>query len=222
METRSTILADVSKLVMEAQTVHYPKFQTKNSAAGQLHGMSVYWGQEGGPLQDSGPNYAELLFVAQKLYGFVHVTNEVLKDSVGAFEASLKMAIIENLRNEIERCIFRGNGVSSPHGIIGSDGQTLVNRQTANTVTYQDFRTMYSRLYPQGISNSIWYVSPSAFPSVLNLTQGTDNWVEVVPNANGELTLLGRPLRVSEFCSALGSQGGRLLDRPEAVYPCDA
>ncbi len=121
MEIRSTILADISKLVMEAQTVHYPKFALRDSAAGQLYGMSVYWGAEGAPMTDSGPHYAELLFTAQKLYGLVYVTNETLKDSVGAFETSLHMAIIDNLKNELERCIFRGNGVASPKGIIGSD-----------------------------------------------------------------------------------------------------
>jgi hypothetical protein len=104
-------------------------------------------------------------------------------------------------------------------GWISASG--AVEATAASTLMLQNLAKMLARLNPESYARSTWLVHPIVLPVLLGLTvvvtnvAGTENVggshaAAVVQGADGTLRIFGRPVLVTDACSALSSAGGRL------------
>jgi HK97 family phage major capsid protein len=108
---------------------------------------------------------------------------------------------------------LRGTGMVEPLGVINSPAAIQVSRQTANQVTWQDVRTMYSRAKFGG--SLVWIASQTTLPFLMNIADGGSNnlFVTAFAGAAGAVpgTLFGLPLLFADRSPALGSTGDLVL-----------
>ena len=70
---------------------------------------------------------------------------------------------------------------------------------------------MYSRMLPSSLNSAVWIIAPNVIPQLyqLSLDVGTGGAPVFLMNAagSGPMTMLGRPIIVSEKASTLGTRG---------------
>jgi HK97 family phage major capsid protein len=115
---------------------------------------------------------------------------------------------------------LRGSGAGQPRGILNDPALIAVTKgdaQEADSLYYENFVSMFSRLHPQCVGNSIWIATPTAIPqlSQLSINLGlSGEHIPVMTNSNGQFTILTRPVLFSEKMPVLGDQGDVLLVDP--------
>ena len=144
--------------------------------------------------------------------GWIRVSDKLLRNWAAAsatLSSQMRKAIIgwEDYR------FLRGTGVSEPLGISASPARVTVTRQTAASVTWQDVRTMYSRLRFGG--SPVWIASQTVLPSLMAIADGGSNnlFVTAFAGAAGAVpgTLFGIPVVFADRCPAVGTEGDLML-----------
>jgi HK97 family phage major capsid protein len=83
--------------------------------------------------------------------------------------------------------------------------------QTAATVVWQNIVKMYSRMLPQSLNNAVWIVAPDVLPELFTMALQVGVAGSAIYIQNGAvgapMTLLGRPVIVSEKASKVGTAG---------------
>lgn len=141
----------------------------------------------------------------------VYLTQELLDDGPGVRKL-LEQAAFDEMRAEKERQRFSGTGVGEGEGIINSNPATInVSRQTGNNITEQDVKAMRKRCF--NYAASAWYANPDTITELeeLYITFSTLGAAPMLTHSGGQAFLSGRPLYLTERCSALGTAGDLVL-----------
>lgn len=201
---------------MEAPRVPFPMIDSTTNATSVFGGMIAYWGEESAAFTESSPRFGRVVLDAKKLTGYGLVPNELLADSFTSFSALLEslwpraMAFYEDIAYMV------GTGVGEPLGFIGaangaSIAVTKESGQTADTIVIENIIKMYSRMLPSSLNRAVWYASPETLPQLYTLAVnvGTGGAPVMLLNAAGPgpMTILGRPLVITEKASVLGNRG---------------
>lgn len=198
---------------MESARVPFPMIDSTTNAGSVFGGMISFWGEEGAALQDSNPKFGRVVLDAKKLTGLSAVPNELLQDSILSFSALIETLWPKALAFSEDAAFQTGTGTGEPLGFrgAGNTAAVTVTRATASKITYPDIAKMFGRMLPSSLGNAVWMCSPDAIPELLqmSLTVGTGgNSVFVVNAAAGmPMTILGRPLIITEKGGQLGSRG---------------
>jgi HK97 family phage major capsid protein len=169
----------------------------------------------------------EVQMTAKKISVLVPTTDELMMDAPELFSGLLETAMTDALAQTLDTWFLSstGTGAGVPLSILNAPCTVSVAKDTsqvAATITPTNIAGMVSRLAPGSWRNARWIVSPSALAQLFTLgtvtknVAGTENvsghapeFFSVLPN--GEFSLLGRPLIVSDRCAALGTVGDILL-----------
>jgi HK97 family phage major capsid protein len=208
---------------MGSATLRYPSIDTTSNASSVYGGIIGYWTEEGAELTESAASFGAVKLEAQKLTALAHVTNELIRDTGGAFNQFVNSSFPEAISWFEDVAFLTGNGVGQPLGALNAGNTALVavakeTSQAADTVNWLNVTKMYARMLPSSLRNAVWIVSPDVFPQLANMTvnvknvAGTENvggsavWL---PDGTGAptLTLLGRPVIISEKVSVVGDLG---------------
>jgi HK97 family phage major capsid protein len=178
---------------------------------GSVHGgMIAYWTEESAQLIESQARFASVLLEAQKLTGYSAIPNELLADAPG-FDALIMSMWPEALAFFEDLAFIRGSGAGEPLGFLTNAAtvvQAAVSGQGANTITSSNIFSMYARMLPGSLNRAVWVVSPNALPQLFKLAAGDSSPIFISNIVAGvPLTILGRPVLVSEKVRTLGSQG---------------
>jgi HK97 family phage major capsid protein len=114
----------------------------------------------------------------------------------------------------IDDVVINGNGMGKPTGILQSGARINYTRATANQVSLADMAGMYGRLLPSSANKAVWLMSAQAFGYCLTLTTAAGQLLmSGAPGAAAGIpyTIFGRPVRITEKCAALGSEGDVIL-----------
>ncbi len=179
-------------------------------------GVQIYWAAEAETATAKKPKFGQSTMNLHKLLGFCYATEEQLADS-RALEAIISEAFRDEFSFVLDDVVISGNGAGKPQGILSSDALVTVAKessQTADTINYQNVLKMYSRMYPRGLQNAVWFIHQDAIVQLaqMSLLVGTSGGGPVFIPAGGASnapynTLMGRPLIPIEQCSALGDVG---------------
>jgi HK97 family phage major capsid protein len=177
---------------------------------GSVHGgMIAYWTEESAQLVESQARFASVLLEAQKLTGYSAIPNELLADAPG-FDALIMSMWPEALAFFEDLAFIRGSGVGEPLGFLGNAATVVQtsNNGANNTITSTDIFNMYARMLPGSLARAVWVISPNALPQLFKMA-AADNSPIFISNIAGAapLTILGRPVLVSEKMRTLGTQG---------------
>jgi HK97 family phage major capsid protein len=176
------------------------------------HAVNVYWTGEACEKTASKAKFERRSLDLEKLAGIMYCTDELLSD-LPALEAMTSMWYGREFGYSIDYAVLRGSGTAQPLGILNSAALVEVARHTAGAVDATDIASMYSRMFPPSIARAEWFVSSSVLPSLIGMTIGNQPvWLSGGTIANAPYgTLLGRPIRVLESSSALGTIGDILF-----------
>ena len=210
-------------LPLMGRSLAAPMFTWRDRTAGPA-GLVGYWAGEGDTLAKQKAKVAEVNFVAKKLTVLVPVTHELLYDAGVEAGRYIKEAMGGTIAAYFDRAFFLGSGAGQPLGIInGSDkvAQAKEGSQAAATINFENVSKMVARLHPASFTRSVWLAHPSTLPQLMQLqikvknVAGTENVGGTVApiqvGADGSITLMTRPVILTDLCSALGTEGDLVL-----------
>lgn len=199
---------------MDTSRVLIPTVDETSHASNVFGGVQAYWTEESGQMTDVNASFSRVALEAWKLTAFSNVPNELIADSAISFEAYMRASFPRALAYFEDDAFVDGNGVGQPLGFLRAQAAVVVSAesgQAASTIVWENIVKMYSRMLPSSLSRAVWVISPDTFPELatMALSVGTGGSAIWLNNgvAGPPMTILGRPVIVSEKVSALGTEG---------------
>lgn len=200
---------------MDSLTVPFPTVDSTSNVSSVYGGVTGYWTEEGATLTESQPRFGRIELKANKLVLYTEVPNELIRDARPSMEAFINDIFPEAIAWFEDVAFFVGGGVGEPLGFLNAPAAITVTRGTALTVTWDNIATMYSRMLPQSLSRAVWIVSPEVVGELLTMPFASGGTSPILLGggnfASGTdgnpLTILGRPVIVSEKARAIGNAG---------------
>lgn len=181
-------------------------------------GVVADFENEGVTETESWPRLRQTAFAAEKIIGFVPVSNELLADAenLGTF---LEAALTDELRYKLEQYTLSslGTGAGKPLGIMNSAALVTVAKvsgQTAATIQWANITAMWSALPSASRKRAVWVLSESA------MAQADANMPYPVyppagcPNPDDVPRIQGRPAIETDVLPICGTPGDILLIDP--------
>jgi HK97 family phage major capsid protein len=215
---RSIVRSRARIIPMDSLTVPFPTVDSTSNVSSVFGGVTGYWTEEGATLTESQPRFGRVELRANKLTLYTEVPNELIRDARPSLDAFINDIFPEAIMWFEDVAFFVGGGVGEPLGFLNAPARILINRDGSNVINWPDVVNMYARMLPQSLDRAVWICSPETLPELFQMTvnvqnvAGTENVggsAIFIDNAQGapNLTLLGRPLIVSEKARQLGSAG---------------
>jgi HK97 family phage major capsid protein len=176
------------------------------------HAVNVYRILEACEKTKSTPKFERKSMDLEKLVGLYYATDELLQDEP-ALESMVARWFGREFGYKMDYEALRGTGTNEMLGVLNSAALVEVARHVAGAIDATDIANMYSRMYPPSIRRAEWFVSSTVLPSLIGMTIGDQPvWLSGGTIANAPYgTLLGRPIRVLEMSSVLGTIGDILF-----------
>jgi HK97 family phage major capsid protein len=212
----SVVRSRATVVPMDSSRVPFPMIDSTTNRGSVFGGMIAYWGAEGAGLTDSSATFGRVELDARKLTGLSAVPNELLEDSIVSFAALVENLWPQALAFFEDLGFFSGTGAGEPLGFMGAGNPAQIavaeeSGQQAATIQIENIVKMYSRMLPASLNRAAWIVCPDAIPQLytMALSVGTGGAPVMLVNAAGAgpMTMLGRPIIVSEKANTLGTQG---------------
>ena len=161
--------------------------------------------------------YKATPFAAEKLIGYVVLTNELMAD-VKNLDAFLRRAIVDEFRYKLEQYILSsaGTGAGRPLSVLNSPAlvtAATTTGQGSGTLTELNLRTMLYALPAPSRRRAIWAVSESAMEVVENF-EAVTRPKSGCANPDDLPRIKGRPVIETDALPALGARGDVLLIDP--------
>jgi len=198
-------------------------FDYQDGTSGASANLTLRWGMEGGSLAEQTAKARELTVRPHKGSIYVRVSNECVTDAP-RFDLQLRRAMRGAVATGLDYAFVQGSGVGQPLGIIPAPGTITVGKesgQATGTLLLQNLAKMIARLRPGSFNRSAWMVHQTVLPLLYQMTvvvknvAGTENVgggsAAVTVDAEGNVRIYGRPVIVSDACSALSSLGDIIL-----------
>ena len=205
----TSIRSRATVLPMGTGSLDVPYLRDTSHADGTIYGgIQTYWIEAGESMTMSEPEFAQVHLVVKNLVAGCVVRNTMLADSFQSVPALLGMLYPEALRRAEERTFLRGNGAGRPLGVYNSDALISIDRHGgSNNVDAEDIHAMEGRLMPGSEMRAVWMIHPGLRPDLGQLQLGGVQYWQEDLSAPRPMSLNGRPIVMSEFCSAPGTAG---------------
>lgn len=223
VEGEDSLMARCDQQTVSGNSITFPVDETTSWQT--TGGILTYWDSEAAAMTQSKPSLKDLMVKLNRLTCLVPVTEELLDDAP-AMAGYVTRKAGEKLDFKVNDALINGTGVGQPLGILNSPCKVEVAKitsQVAATIHAKNIVTMWSRLPAASHRSAVWLVNQDCLPQIYQLgfavTDGTTTNVGAgalymgpgqMQNAPSG-TLLGRPIVVSEACSALGTAGDIIL-----------
>jgi len=206
---QAVVRGRASVITLSSKTLDIPFVDVTTHSGSLFGGMIFFWTEESGAVQTNQARFGRVRLEANKLTGGARIPNELLSDAP-ALGSWLNMAVPQGLAHYEDQAFLTGSGVGEPLGIVGSDAEIAVIRDTASQVNSADIFAMYARMLPQSLGSAVWVINQTVLPQLLALTidVGTGGSAIGLIQQIGDspfMSLLGRPIIITEKVPALGT-----------------
>lgn len=209
---------------MNTLRVAIPTVDSTSNAASVYGGIVGYWTEEGNAMVQSQPKFGRVALEAKKLTAYTEVPNELREDSNPSAEAFLRQTFPQAIAWFEDIAFMTGTGVGEPLGVFNALNNALLaiakeTGQATQTILWENIINMFSRMLPSSLNNAVWVAAPDTLPQLLTtaLSVGTGGapigMAQMSGGESPQLTLLGRPVIISEKVNALvnsATNGGDL------------
>jgi HK97 family phage major capsid protein len=186
----------------------YACFDGMDRSVGGQGGFTTQWVGELGQFTPQKTALRTVELQPKKAGTLVAVSNEMLADA-GGFEQQLRGALAANGARELEEKIVAGAGGAQPLGILNSPSLISVTR----TTRFANLLTCYAQNFNR--VRAVWLIHSTVLPELFQLNfEGTAQSTDLaagpsvfVQRADGVMTLLGRPVIVTDACAPAASAG---------------
>jgi len=205
-------------LPMATDSLKIPFVNDVSHASSVYGGVVAYWTAEAKEKTATKPTFGQLELTPHKLAGLTYTSNELLADSAIALEPLIRRMFGTAWGFYEDDAFINGVGGGRPLGVLNCGCLKAVLRNTANRVMYEDVAEMYQSMLPASLPYTVWVIGPNVLAELIELGSGNaaDASGKILiwqPDAKAglQLTLLGRPVIISEKMQGLGTQGDILF-----------
>lgn len=212
------ILSRVNRIPVSGNQYHMSLVDETSRATGSRWGgiRGTWIGENDTPTASKPKVRRATLDVTKKLAVLAYVSEEQLEDAA-ATDTMLTQAFTEEVTFMTEAAIWEGTGVGQPLGIMNSSALVSVAAeagQAADTLVAGNVTKMNARLWGRSNANGAWFIQQQLLSQLPLLTIG--NMPVYLPpsglaGASPFGTLLGKPVFVVEYASAIGDVGDIVL-----------
>lgn len=203
---------DATVLKSKADSLKVRTLVDSDRSSSIFGGITFKWIEEAAQKSSSDniskPSLGELELNAKKLVGSCYVSNE-LESDWGGFGDFMTLSFGKALRFEEDDRFIWGTGAGQPLGVMNSGFLAQETRTSNDKVDFADLANMMTRLLPGCWGKAMWLVSPSFMSELMQATASAANQAAVWDASS--MTLFGRPIIVTEKCSAMGTEGDVIL-----------
>jgi HK97 family phage major capsid protein len=201
---------------MDSLSVPFPMIDVTTHVGSVYGGMVGYWTEEAGDLATSSAKFGRITLTAKKLAVYSEVPNELFQDAIISMQAFIDQKAPQALAWFEDLAFMRGTGVGEPLGFLHAGNTAAVsvakeNLQPAGTIVWENIVKMYSRMLPSSLASAVWVVHPDTFPELATMALSVGTGGSAIWLNNGTsgppMTILGRPVEISEKCSTVGTAG---------------
>lgn len=199
---------------MESLRVPFPSVDSTSNENSVFGGVVGYWTEEGASLTNTEASFGRIVLDAKKLTAYTEVPNELISDSAISFQAFIDQIFPEALGWYEDVAFLTGTGAGEPLGVLNAEGMVQVageGSQPADTIVWENIIKAFARMLPASLNRAVWVVSPDTFPELATMALSVGSGGSAVWLNNGvagpPMTILGRPVIISEKASALGGAG---------------
>ncbi len=205
---------------MATSSVRIPYVKVSSHAASTHGGIIIYRPDEAGSLTASNAKYGNVELNLHKLAGLVHVTTELLEDSPISMQPLLTQQFGEAIAWQEDEDFINGTGAGMALGVMNAPALITVTKETdqaADTIKVENLGKMYARMHARGRKNAIWLANDDTFTQFLTLALNVGTGGSVVGIIGTDITgspvlsVLGRPLIITEHVQTLGDKGDVLF-----------
>lgn len=201
------------RIPMSRRTVDFPRLKQTNADDTRplFSFAAVSKIGEGVQKPEREPTFEQLTLTAIKYAAYVEASDELLLDSIVDLPPVLIDLLTSAIAYEYDRDTLRGSGASEPQGVIGSNAEYAVNRQTSGDIEITDIFNMERRLFGD---NAAYFFHPSVIPEIYSLQ--SNNIIVWNPDLADDApgTMLGRPMVKTHKLPTEGKKGDLLLADP--------
>lgn len=228
MVAKNLILQYISPIVVTSNAMTLPALKEDSRADGfRGGGILGYWDQEAGQYTVSKSRFRAVNLRLNKLTVYTFCTDELVNDSPVALQTFLLDKAPQEINFKINDAVINGTGGGMPLGVMNSNSlitASAVSGQGANTFTYANVLTIFSRVVAGQRGSMIWMYNQNVEPQLFGMYVATGTAAGVLiftPNEEvpGGFKLMGRPALVMEQCQSLGTAGDVIAFSPEG-YAC--
>jgi HK97 family phage major capsid protein len=179
-------------------------------------GVQAYWENESDSTTATKRLFEEVELSLKKIMAVSYATSELLED-FPAMESELSDGFQEEMIFKLENAMINGDGVGKPLGILNSPAKVAVTVESGQTASSpllaENVAKMYARMHPRSVTNAVWLVDQSLFPSLslLNVAMGTAGALVYMPagglSSAPYATIYGRPVYLTEHTKAKNTEG---------------
>lgn len=196
---------------MDSLRVPIPTVDDTSHVSSIFGGIVGFWTEEAAALVASSAKFGRVVLEAKKLTAYSEVPNELPADGP-AFGAFMGRTLPQALSYYEDVAFIGGSGVGEPLGVMNGSALVAVTRGTASHINWVDVVKLYSRMLPASIPRAVWLIAPDALPDLLQMSYASGAPVAIwLPGGQGfdqpQLSLLGRPVIITEKVTALGTKG---------------
>lgn len=212
------ILSRVNRIPVSGNQYHMNLVDETSRATGsRWGGIRGFWiGENDSPTASKPKIRRATLDVTKKLGVLAYVSEEQLEDAP-ATDAMLTQAFTEEVTFLTEQAIWEGTGAGQPLGIMNSTALVTVaaeGAQTADTIVSANVVKMNARLWSRSQANAAWFIQQQNLAQLPLMTIGQQPVYLPPTGLAGSSpfgTLLGKPVFVVEYASAIGDLGDIVL-----------
>lgn len=211
---RAIVRSRARVIPMDSLSVPFPAIDETSHVSSIYGGVTGYWTEEGATLTESNPKFARVKLEAHKLTLYTEIPNELIQDSILSLQAFIGEIFPEAMAWFEDIAFFVGGGVGEPLGFLNAPAKIEINRAATTAIAWADIVDMFVRMLPSSLDRAVWIVAPDAVPQLLEMVfTGSTNPILLggggFPSGNNAmpLSILGRPVIISEKARALGTAG---------------
>jgi HK97 family phage major capsid protein len=216
----------VIKLPMPTPKVRMPVFVDKDRRTSVSGGLRVYRRSEAQTVTSSRMTWKTIALEADGLMGIAYITDEMIEDGMISIASLLGQQFPKEFRKRIVKEMFYGTGAGELEGVFNNPALITVSKETSQAAdTIKGLNVMKMRMRCWGYEDAVWYASLDSLVEIMNLHVVSDGNAGIVklfhpgnPDAGIPATIMGRPVKFSEFLQPLGDLKDICLINPTQYY----
>jgi HK97 family phage major capsid protein len=197
LESDESLLAKTKQFVVSSNNLTLPKDESQPWTGG----VQASWLGENAQYTATTPNtLSEVSFKLSKLGALIHITDELISDSV-ALESYIRGMAPASIMHKINEAIISGNGIGKPSGLLSSTFRVTVPKevgQVADSIVARNVIKMYSRMLPASRGAAVWYMNAGCEEQLRGMVDDNGNFIYLAPGSQMNQSpyglLLGRPV----------------------------
>ncbi|GAC40852.1 phage major capsid protein [Paenibacillus popilliae] len=179
---------------------------------GVYGGVEVAWIEEGANKPETDAKLREVTLQPHEVAATTVITDKLLRNWAAANTFISNLLQSAMLAAE-DIAFLTGTGAGKPTGILGAAGALVVNRETAEQISYLDTLKMRASLLPESVAGAVWVANLSTLPQIATLKDPAGNYIFIQGDATKGIpsTLGGMPIMFTGKIPTLGKKGDLML-----------